>query len=284
MSRGPKVGIWIGVVLLILMILGSVFVGANWAPELVIHLVSGWVSHSATVLPKVTVNWSGVGMMVACVALAAAFGHRFAGWLWQGTGHAEPWKIRWTMTGLGMLVLMFGAGMAFTAVAHQTGWLLRSPVPLVTGGMENRYAVSSLKSIASAQADFRGNDREDNKIQDFWCKDVAGLYALKGIDGQPLRLIDLSVAEADDRPVTDLRPYSQRRAPASGFWFRTLPRGADVPATDGFAVCAYPHEGGEGTFMFLVTETGTIYRTPFRGTPPAVCPDDPLKHDWWKLD
>ena len=36
-------------------------------------------------------------------------------------------------------------------------------------------AGNRLRSLASAQADFRGNDRDGNGIQDFWTGDVAGL-------------------------------------------------------------------------------------------------------------
>src|SRR5688572_3806154 len=39
-------------------------------------------------------------------------------------------------------------------------------------------ASASLKTLASAQADFRQNDRDGNKVQDFWTADVAGLYGV----------------------------------------------------------------------------------------------------------
>ena len=38
-----------------------------------------------------------------------------------------------------------------------------------------RNASATLKSFASAQADFRGNDRDVDGIQQFWRGDVAGL-------------------------------------------------------------------------------------------------------------
>jgi hypothetical protein len=52
---------------------------------------------------------------------------------------------------------------------------------------------SSLKTLASAEAEFRGNDRDLNQKNDFWFWDVAGLYALKGDGGKPIKFIDLSV-------------------------------------------------------------------------------------------
>ncbi len=286
MSRtGRRVLLFVGIpigLFLLLLIVG----GAPWLLAAAFHLVVGWTTHAGKVLPQVTFNWNGVGMLALCIALAAWIGHRFCRWLWQGTGHQEPWRLRWTISGLGVIILMFGAGMAITAVAHQTGWLLRSPEPLLTSGFEARNAASSLKTISSAQADFRANDRDGNKINYFWRADIAGLYAAKGPDGQPLKLIELSVASADDRPVTDLKPYAEK-GPRAGYWFRAL-RYADeskeIDAAGRFAACAYPASPTPGSFMFLITENNIVYRKPYEGTPPETCAEDPLKDGWSKLD
>jgi hypothetical protein len=263
-----------------------ILVAAPWLLSVAYHLLLGWTTHAGTVLPQVTFNWSGVGMLALCVALAAGIGHRFCRWLWQGTGHQDPWRLRWTISGLGMVVLMFSAGMAITAVAHQTGWLLRSKEPLLSSGSNERNASTSLKTIASAQADYRGNDRDGNQINDFWRADIAGLYAAKGPDGQPLKLIELSVAAADDRPVTDLKPYAEK-SPKAGYWFSAL-RYADeatkVDATGRFAACAYPANPTPTSFMFLITENNIVYRKPYEGAPPDLCPDDPRKDGWSPLD
>jgi hypothetical protein len=257
-----------------------------WVFDGVFHLVFGWVGHASTVLPKVTVVWSTVGMFCACLALLALIGHRFCRWLWQAKGRPEPWRLRWTVAGLTLIVVMFGAGMAFTAVAHQTGWLLRSPVPLLTSGMSSRNAAASLKTIASAQADFRANDRDDNKLNDFWRAHIAGLYTLKGSDGLPVKLIELSVAAADDRAVSDMTAYAAK-GPKAGHWFRTLRYASEAKEPDTltrFAACAYPENAVVGQFMYLVTEENTIFQKLFEGHPPEVCPEDPLKEGWSKLD
>src|SRR5471030_2911674 len=41
-----------------------------------------------------------------------------------------------------------------------------------------RSPSTSLKSLTSAQADFRANDRDGDGINQFWRADIAGLYAL----------------------------------------------------------------------------------------------------------
>jgi len=97
-----------------------------------------------------------------------------------------------------------------------------------------------LKILASAQADFRSSDRDGNGVMDLWREDVAGLYVLPGRDGQPIKLVELSVAGADDRPRTDVGTHTLRR-PRTGYWYRAI-RHADEesPNPDRFAFCMYP--------------------------------------------
>ncbi len=54
--------------------------------------------------------------------------------------------------------------------------------------------------------------------------DIAGLYTQypeADATRTPIKLIELSVASADDRPLCDLGPYAIRSAKA-GYWFRAL--------------------------------------------------------------
>src|SRR5574341_1147969 len=69
---------------------------------------------------------------------------------------------------------------------------------------------SSLKTLSSAEADFRANDRDWNHVNDFWTGDVKSLYTLTsagirgaGTDPQDMaiRLIEQSVALADADPT-----------------------------------------------------------------------------------
>src|SRR5882672_2141575 len=69
-----------------------------------------------------------------------------------------------------------------------------------------RNASTSLKTLTSAEADFRANDRDWNHVNDFWTGDVKGLYTMtsaavsgnsNGTTDPAIKLIDLSVASAD---------------------------------------------------------------------------------------
>jgi hypothetical protein len=286
MSRGWKISAWIiGVVVALFLLSFLEFAGFPPVATLLIYLIGGWIRYLGNALPRVTVSGDGVLLMALCLALAATVGHGFCHWLWKGTGHETPWRPKWTFAGLGTLVLMFAAGMAVTGVVHQTGWLLRSPEPLMSSGGNQRNASASLKTITSAQADFRGNDRDGNGKQDYWRGDIAGLYAiLPAGSAEPIKLIELSVALADGHPVTAIEKFGTR-GPKAGFWYRALAfKGETTPNPDRFAACSFPVNVSAGRWMFIISEENVIYRKPFNGSPPEFYPDDPAKDGWSKLD
>lgn len=118
-----------------------------------------------------------------------------------------------------------------------------------------RSGENRLKCLASAQVDFRGNDRDGNGIQDFWTGDVAGLYQLG--------LIDKAMAMADLRPLVPLTPAP---IPADGYYYVALDVDASVeppePYRQGsgrtrhltkFGFLAIPAKGGlnDGTRVIL---------------------------------
>jgi hypothetical protein len=148
-------------------------------------------------------------------------------------------------------------------------------------------AATSLKTIQSAQADFRANDRDGNRILDYWREDIAGLYTLKSRlnpDGEALKLIELSVASADDRPVTDLLRYAVK-SQKYGYWFRSLlHEDEETPAPDRFAACAFPDSRADGKYTYITDETNVIYRKDLkRGRGVERFPRDPLKAGWERI-
>ncbi len=155
-------------------------------------------------------------------------------------------------------------------------------------GSTERNASTCLKTITSAQADFRANDRDGDGVNQFWRGDIAGLYVLrprKDPQGPAIKLIELSVASADDRPVTDISPYAVRSAKA-GYWFRALlHEGEAAPSPDRFAACAFPDSPAAGKWTFIVDEENTIYRKELkkqRGI--DRYPKDPVKDGWIRMD
>ena len=125
--------------------------GAAWLLEAAAHLTLGWFSHLHYVLPRVTVSGSGIALFAMALPATAWLAHSTCRWLWED-GEAtdarpprtsEQWRWKWTLIGLAVVMLMFVAGVAATGVVHQTGWLIRSPAPLLE--MRHRPLVLQVK-------------------------------------------------------------------------------------------------------------------------------------------
>ena len=165
-----------------------------------------------------------------------------------------------------------------------------------------RNASTSLKTLTSAQADFRANDRDWNHVNDFWTADVHGLYTMTsaavigaggGTTDPAIKLIELSVASADTDGATfaaatensDLTLYAVSSAKA-GYWYQALigdntltgtaemtykqdtggtPNMGSCHNTSKFGFMAYPDSQSAGKFVFIVNENNTIFRSATSG-------------------
>ncbi len=139
-----------------------------------------------------------------------------------------------------------------------------------------RHASTSLKTLTSAEADFRANDRDENRVNDFWTGDVSGLYYVKPQGGGPeIRLIEEPLANADPRP---LFPLQKGSVPWVGYRYHALDRDDSVKGPEGvyrqdtdksgrrvhhesrFGFSAFPEALGSGGYIFTVNENNTIIR------------------------
>lgn len=194
------------------------------------------------------------------------------------------------MTGLGFLAAL---GILALEPLHSCGrhaaWttisLNRGPC---RGGERNSSA--SLKTLTSAQADFRANDRDGNGVNDFWRKDVAGLYVLRPEGSREMiKLIEISVALADDR-IPDEALLLGPRTPKGGYWFRAIRHADEKDAIDAnarFAFCCFPADYPKsGRNTYVVDEGNTIFKRDL-GRPGGIevfPTDEELKAQWAKLD
>jgi hypothetical protein len=98
-------------------------------------------------------------------------------------------------------------------------------------------------------------------VNDYWRSDIAGLYAVE-VEGQAIKLIELSVAAADDHATTDIEKYSVK-SPKAGFWYRALPH-ADEKTTRGldrYAACTFPVSLSAGRYgTYVVSEEEVVRR------------------------
>lgn len=160
-----------------------------------------------------------------------------------------------------------------------------------------RNASTALKTLTSAEADYRANDRDWNHVNDFWTADVKGLYTMTSAEypgagkdpkDVPIKLIDLDVATADadpavapaggeNLPLTQFGPHTMRK----GYWYVALiadntltgtaeatyrmdtggtPAMGKVHNTSKFGFMAFPDSWSKGKYYFQVNENNTIFR------------------------
>jgi Tfp pilus assembly protein PilV len=177
------------------------------------------------------------------------------------------------------------------------------PGLLSSGRVSNeRYAWTSLKTLTSAEADFRANDRDWNHVNDFWTADVKGLYtmtsaAVPGTQGATIdpsiKLIELSVAAADADGATPAAggenlPLSSFAVPSpkGGYWYAALVTDLSAPAglertykqdTGGtpmmgschnekrFGFVMFPDSLSAGKYLYIVNENNTLFRSAITG-------------------
>jgi len=154
-----------------------------------------------------------------------------------------------------------------------------------------RNASASLKTLATAEADLRSNDRDGNHVNDFWTADVEGLYTLFPSGGAAtsiIKLIELSVAGADgftlgaqaagaaDGGTLGTAALTTPQ-PKAGYWYvalsQTMESGAAVTYnqqviaggrvnynSSAFGFTAFPDSYSAGRTVFIINEGNTMFK------------------------
>jgi prepilin-type N-terminal cleavage/methylation domain-containing protein len=168
-----------------------------------------------------------------------------------------------------------------------------------------RNSSASLKTLATAEADFRANDRDGNHVTDFWTRDVAGLYGVfapGGSSTSSIKLIELTVAMADafsNGPIAGgAAIWGQAQnttygvvAPKAGYWYYVMtsdtsqspvyPYQSNTDATgnyhclNSFGFGCYPDSMTAGRLLFIINDACTIYRRPTIGNVRPLGPIPP---------
>ena len=131
MKRVLRIALWtIAAFLLLILFLPYIVAGGL---RLVGTVLFGWLEFLKRVVPEVTVNWSGVGMVVLCSVLIVGGLHWLCRWFYQHRSAsrqgAGSWRLGWSLALYGFLWLLFLAAMGITGFTHQVGWLVTSKEP-----------------------------------------------------------------------------------------------------------------------------------------------------------
>lgn len=192
-----------------------------------------------------------------------------------------------------------------------SGWRpaveVEDAVQEATGPLEANQASASkaLQQLVSIQGLWWQNDSDRNGAQDWWARDIAGLYYVTDADGQELKYIAEDVAKADR---TGLAPYSKDApTPLRGYWLRAMVRDENgnpyvdesraaaragpvsgLPCTNlKYAFCAYPAEYGvTGKLTYILNEDGLVWEKdlgPNARHGVEVWPDECVTSQGWEI-
>jgi hypothetical protein len=160
MTRWKKSYIVVGAVVSLLCCCLPVLILWGIIGDVVWKVGVGWLLFLSRVAQKMTVDWA--GMATASVALAGLSigSHLFLRWLSEQIQNARQpsnttryyWRVQWTACLLGIVVLMFVAGVAAIGMTHQVTWLLSSPEPLIGGGGREWAMKTALRNNVSQTA------------------------------------------------------------------------------------------------------------------------------------
>ncbi|HEX7901236.1 MAG TPA: hypothetical protein VF950_25990 [Planctomycetota bacterium] len=182
---------------------------------------------------------------------------------------------------------------------------LRKHAPDVYDGYAEPTAFSVLMNLSTCQADFRSNDRDNNRRMDFWVGDVYGLQFLCpfGADENnclaphsPIRLLSpTAVASADAAPLNSgflSAPPPGKPVPYWGYLFGALKRRGNVPYDDGtrrnaaafgfYAVPASYRDAYRATF--IISEGRDVWKKDTGGAAPSAFPANPTADGWTRAD
>jgi len=137
----------IAIVVLILMLL---MIGLEFV-EILIWLIFGWIFFISDVFPHVTFNGGALGVGVLTVLILAVGVHLFMAWFYEnyGTGEAKRrWRLRWSLSGLSIFIVMFVTSIAVTGFLHQVAWLWDEP--FVKSSSDKRMTSHYMEEIGTA--------------------------------------------------------------------------------------------------------------------------------------
>jgi hypothetical protein len=197
-----------------------------------------------------------------------------------------------------LLASILLAGLVFVGLL---GWWLPRRQKRI---MENeRSASTAIMTLLSAEEDFKANDRDWNRVLDYWTGDVAGLYyVISNGNGMEIHLIARELAEADAAPLQPLLPSP---VPYHGYLFVAMDwddTGEKPEAlkqnTDGkgalhhkekAAFCAYPSEPGvtgKHTYIYSFGMDGSyrLLGIDNDGKPVRRWPKDLARSGWAIID
>ena len=125
--------------------------GQVWLFQVPYLLVTGWFGFLQRVLPEVTFNWSAIAETAGVCALLSVGTHLFLRRMWHHLYPHDVWPVRWSVSVVGLLVMLFCATMATVGVGHHLGWLRSGRTPMVESSWRFAALARQLDEAALCQ-------------------------------------------------------------------------------------------------------------------------------------
>lgn len=123
-----------------------------------VTVLFGWFPFLQRVLPNVSGDRLNVTVSIVALVLFAA-GVHWLGWSWRR--RSEPatdraWKLRWTVSIVATVFLLFTAGISAVGIVHQSGWLFGSDAPMMGAAIRGyeHSRVNAMKQIGLATLNY----------------------------------------------------------------------------------------------------------------------------------
>lgn len=171
---------WIGLVVVLLLLGLTLFLGLFFLPQTVYILMLGWISYLWRVVPTLTLSSSGTLWFLYPLSLFLIGVHLVGRKLFRGTPdtvkriestkRVSRWRLRWTATLVSLLLVLITSGISLIGISHQLWWmaagdqraLLRErplslfyPVAFIEG-QRRRASLSHLKQIGLGMHNYHG--------------------------------------------------------------------------------------------------------------------------------
>ena len=124
---------WIGLVVVLLLLGLTLFLGLFFLPQTVYTLTLGWISYLWRVVPTLTLSSSGTLWFLYPLSLFLIGVHLVGRKLYRGTpttvNRAESrtgvsrWRLRWTVTLISLLLVLITSGISLIGISHQLWWM-----------------------------------------------------------------------------------------------------------------------------------------------------------------
>ena len=163
-----ELAIVVGIIVLLAFVAGE-----DYYTQIPARLLFGWAAFMAMNADAMQPNAFLIAEAIVCTALLGIGAHYFCRWVWIKTtpDGSGAWRVRWTVTGVAGVLLLFVAGIATIGITHQTAWLFTMKGPMIIDSWGPRFVLPQVLKSAepvrdTVAAHFKRTGRLPNSPED----------------------------------------------------------------------------------------------------------------------